>query len=852
MLRTALRNLSARKLRLLTTGLAVMLGVAFIAGTLVLKDTLQKTFDELFADVYEETDAVVRAKAAFEDPNGFGDQRGRIDESLLDVVARVDGVNAVQGDLFGFAQIVDKEGEPIGDPQHGAPVFGGNWPEVDQLNAWTLVSGRGPEADDEVVIDKKSADDAGYVVGDTATVLVKGGPQQFRVAGIVKFGEVSSPGGATFAIFTTEASHRLLGEPGKLDSVSVVADDGISQEEIVDRISRALPPGSNTEAVTGEAITKESQDALRQGMSIFNTVMLVFAFISLFVGGFIILNTFTITVAQRTKENALLRAIGATRRQVLATVMLEALAVGLIASAIGVVAGLAVAAGLKELIGAFGFDIPAGSVAFTGNTVLYSMVAGTLITLVFAQSPARKAGKVPPVAAMRDVAVGSTGYGSKERVFVGSGILVLGGVSLLFGLFGNPSNALALVGLGALSTLVGVTVLGRTIALPLSRVLGAPLPRLRGVAGHLARENAMRNPKRTAATAAALMIGVGLVSCITIFAASMKASFDAIIDRAFVGDVVVTSSTGFGSGGIDPALTEKVAALPEVDIAAGVRGGFASIDGSPQMLYGASLETFEVFHVGPVAGTPEDLDTDTIAVSEAEAEDRGLSLGDTVSVVFRDTGEKQLRIAMIYEDPPPEGDWMLGIAAYEENYADQFDLQVFVRLADGVDPAAAVAAVEREADAYPGTKVLDQTEYKAEQTGQIDQMLGLVYALLGLAIVIALLGIGNALALSILERTRELGVLRAVGMTRSQLRSAVRWEAVIIATQGTLLGIVVGVFFGWALSAALKDEGMEVFQLPVTSLAMVVILGALAGIVSAIMPARRAAKLNVLRAVVTE
>jgi putative ABC transport system permease protein len=847
-LRTTFKSLAAHKFRLFATSLAVMLGVAFMAGTLVLTDTIQKTFDDLFSDIYDDTDAVVRAEGAF-DSAGI-EQRGRLDASLLDTVSNVDGVDVAQPDIRGYAQLVDKDGDAVGDPETGPPTLGGNWIDSEELNGFEISDGSPPSADDEVVIDKKSADDTGYRVGDTAQVLVKGGPQDVTIAGIAQFGDADSPGGASFVLFTLDAAQRLIAEPDKFDSILVIADDGISPTEIVQRIAPELPTG--TEAVTGAEVTQESQDEIKQSLSFFNTFMFVFAAIALLVGGFIIFNTFFITVAQRTRENALLRALGAKKRQVLVSVLVEALAVGLIASVVGIGLGILVAAGLKTLLATLGFELPGGGIVLTATTVVISLVAGVGVTLVAAISPARRAGKVPPVAAMREVAVGSTGYGSRQRIIVGCGLLVLGGAALGYGLFGSAGSPILLVGVGVLLVFFGVAALGRTVALPLSRSIGWPLPRLFGIRGRLARENAMRNPRRTAATASAVMIGVGLVAFISIFAASAKASFGTVIDRAFTGDFVITSPAGLAGGGLDPELADSLNELPEVDAAGAIRAGVAEIDGSATQLLAASDEAFDVVDVDPVAGSPADLGADTIAVFEDVAKDKNLSLGDTVPVVFKDTGGQELTVAMIYGESQPAGDWLLGTETYEANVDDQYDYQVFVRKADGVDTPTARAAIEQVADGYPGAKVLDQSGYEADQTMFIDQLLNLIYVMLLLAIFIALLGIANTLALSIIERTRELGMMRAVGMTRSQLRSMIRWESVIIAIQGTLLGIVVGVFFGWALVTALSDEGIETFRLPVATLLVIVVLAALAGVLAAVWPARRAAKLDVLRAVVTE
>ena len=487
---------------------------------------------------------------------------------------------------------------------------------------------------------------------------------------------------------------------------------------------------------------------------------------------------------------------------------------------------------------------------------------GIGVTLVAAVSPARKAAKVPPVAAMQEATAGSTGYGSKQRVIVGITILVLGVAALFTGLFGHPPNAFLVVGAGVLLVFLAVTVLGRTIALPLSRAIGSPLPRIKGVTGTLARENTMRNPKRTAASASALMIGVGLIAFITIFASSIKASINASIDRSFAGDFVINSGAG-ATGGVDPALAQKLTTLPQVAAATGERLGSMVILGQPSMIAAVDPRTAgQIFNVSPVQGSIGALGADGIAVYKDDAAKHHLTLGSPVPVVFRDTGPKTLRVALIYGDNQAapsafagsKTSYFLGTPAYDANFAaPHYDSQVLVKKAPGVTTAAALAAVKQLSAQYAlGATVQDQAAYKADQTKTINQLLALVYVLLALAIVIALLGIGNTLALSIFERTRELGVMRAVGMTRRQLRSTIRWESVIIALQGTVLGLLVGIFFGWALVRAQKSQGITVFSLPYLTLVIVIVLAGLAGVAAAILPSRRAAKLNILQAIVTE
>jgi putative ABC transport system permease protein len=852
MIRIVLRGLLARKFRLVAVALAVTLGVAFMAGTLVLTDTIGKTFNDLSAGVYKGTDAEVRATAVFNGPQFSGAQRPLVDASLVRRLGRVPGVAEAEGSVFGYTRLIGRNGQALGNPAAGAPTLGGNWDEAAALNPWRLVAGHPPQAAGQVVIDKKSATDGHLWVGDTTTVLVKGPPQRVRVVGIIAFGTADSPGGASVVLFTTPVAQRLVVVPGKFSSILFTARPGVSQQQLVGNLRRALPHG--LEAITGAALTKESQDQFQQALSFFSTFMLIFAVIALLVGAFMIFNTFSITVAQRTQENGLLRAVGASKRQVLGSVLIEALAVGIIASVIGLAAGVGVAAALNAMLSGLGFDVPAGGIVFTARTVVVAGLVGLAVTIAAAIAPARKAAKVPPVAAMREVTAGSTGYGSKQRVMVGTAILALGAAALLIGLFTNVASRIMVVGAGALLVFFGVSVLGRTVALPLSRAIGAPLPWLRGVTGKLARGNAMRNPKRTAASASALMIGVGLVGLITILASSATASVNSAIDRSFAGDIVIDSGGGL-MGGMDPALAQRLNKLPQVAAATGVAVGVAEINGRVEQVAAVDPRVAgQIFDISPVQGSIASLGRTGIAVYSGVATAQHLKLGSTVAVLFKDTGLRKLRVALIYGDATaaPAGRFFLGTPAFDRNFAVRYDSQVFIKKAPGVSTATALAAVRRIATAYSGTTVMDQAAYKAAQAKPIQQLLMLVYALLALAVLIALLGIGNTLALSIFERTRELGVMRAVGMTRQQLRAMIRWESVIIALQGTVLGLLIGVFFGWALVLAMKSQGITVLSIPALNLVIVVVLAALAGVAAAILPSRRAAKLNILNAIVSE
>jgi putative ABC transport system permease protein len=493
-----------------------------------------------------------------------------------------------------------------------------------------------------------------------------------------------------------------------------------------------------------------------------------------------------------------------------------------------------------------GIDIPSGAVVISSRTVITSVLAGLGVSVGSAVFPARRAAKVPPIAAMRDVAVDTSGD-SRRRTVVGTALTVLGAAAMAAGLFGDAG--ITAVGLGAPLVFLGVAVLGPVLARPLSRVIGSPLPRLRGTAGNLARENAMRNPKRTAATASALMIGVALVGFITILASSTKASVNAMVDESFTGDLVVDSGS-FGVGGLSTDLAERLRDVPEVEAVTGMRLAPAQVDGTSTSLFAADTAVLEdIVDVGVSDGSLRDMGATDIAVADAVAEREGWEVGDTVPVRFVETGVQQLTVAATFAEADLTGDHIIGMAAHEANVADRFDAKVAIELADGVDPERGRAAVAAVADEYPQGTVQDSSEYKEAQAAQIDVLLNLVYALLGLAVLIALLGIANTLALSIFERTRELGLLRAIGMTRSQLRATVRYEAVVISLLGTVLGLAIGVGFGWAIVRALDGEGITTFALPAGQLGVMVVVAALAGVAAAVLPARRAARLDVLGAI---
>jgi putative ABC transport system permease protein len=846
MLRATLKGLLAHKFRLAATALAIVLGVGFVAGSYVLTDTMSRAFNDLFKTATAGVDVAVRTKATF-GQNQSGDVRDPIPAALLDRIKAVDGVKVADGSVSGFAQFIGKDGKPV--TTGGAPTLGVSVSTEPGLQgATTLRSGRLPSGPNEVAVDARTASKQGFKVGDQVKVLLQGGARTFTVSGVIGFGQADNLAGATLAAFDPATAQQVLNRKGVFDEIDVVGQPGVGAAALRDRLAAVVPP--KYEVLTGADLAKQSADEVNRGLGFFTTALLAFAGVALFVGAFLIFNTFAIIVAQRTRELALLRCLGATRRQVLTSVLLESGIVGVLASLVGLAFGLVIAIGLRALLKAFGIELPGTSVQVQARTVIVSLAVGVLVTLVSAVLPALKATRVAPVAALQpETAFAPTGF-RKRRIVFGVLITAAGVALLLVGLLRDTGNRLANVGAGAGIIFLGVAVLSPLIARPLARAIGWPFARLFRLPGRLARENAMRNPRRTASTAAALMIGLALVAFVSILAASIKASATEVLDRSVAADYILTTQN------FQPITTEvakRIAAQPEVATVTGVRTGSFKLDGAVKSLSGIDAQAYDqVVRTETTAGNLADLAAGGVAVKDTVARDRGWQVGDTIPMEFPRDGVQQERIQAIYKDNNLNGDYLLSLRDYQRGYTDQQDQIVLVKAAAGVQPAVAKAAIDRAVQDFPNVKVQDQAAYKANTAKQINQLLGLVSALLGLAILIALFGIVNTLALSIFERIRELGLLRAVGATRRQLSSMIRWEGVIIAVLGAVLGLVIGGFFGWTMVTALRGEGFTKFAVPGGQLVVYVVLAGIAGVLAAILPGRRAARVDMLRAITAE
>jgi len=838
--RAAFRSVLARKVRLLLTGIAVLLGVSFMAGTYVLTDTMTRAFNDLVDTGYASIDVLVRNENAFTAQTSSLEERESMPESVLSTVEDVPGVQEAVGDVIGYAQIVDPAtGKVIGT--FGPPTAAASW---STLSGFTIESGSPPEGDDQVVIDSGTAEAYDIGVGDRVEIVFEGPPGEFEVVGVAGYGDGGNLFGATYALFDLPTAQRVLGREGELDSISVVAADGESGTALARRITEALPQG--TEAVPAATVITEQQDQISQGLGYLRTAFLVFAYVALFVGAFIIFNTFAIIVAQRTRELALFRALGASGGQVMLTVVVEALIVGIVASAVGVVVGIGIAIVLKGLLSSLGIDLPSSGTVIQPRTVIVSIVIGTIVTVVAALVPARRAARIAPIEALRE-AQDRPGRSLRFRLVSGAIVLALGVAPLAYGLFGRPADALQFVGIGVALTFVGVAMLTPLIARPVAAGIGLPIRRT-GVPGKLGRENSMRNPRRTAATASALMIGLGLVVFVAVFGASAKASTTVVLERTLKADFILTSPTFTG---FSTSAAEDVRAVPGVETVSQVRQAEAKVEGGTVFVTGLDPATFDVVsELGVVQGSVADLGTpDTIAIHEDIAATEGWGIGDTIDVEWPSTGQGDLEIAVIYAENGLIGDWATSLDTYDANVAQELDLFVLVKTGEGANVASVRSDLEDALEPYPNIEVQDQAEFREMYATFLNQVLNLVTALLLFAVIIALFGVMNTLYLSIYERTRELGLLRAVGLTRRQTRSMVRWEAVIVSVMGALFGVVIGIAFGWALQQALEPEGFSELGIPGGQLAIYVVFAAVLGVVFAIFPARRAAKLNVLEAI---
>jgi putative ABC transport system permease protein len=846
----AVRSLWARKLRALGTTVAVFVGVSLIAGTYVITDTINKAFDEIFTDSLKGTAVVITPKQPVTQETNTSTS---FPADVLREIRSVQGVTLASGAIFTGGGIF-KGDEQVGSQFSPKFISSVLPPQIETLKT---VEGHEPTTPSEATLDKAAADDAGLSVGDPIRIAGERRARTYRLVGLTELGGTSF-GGASIAQLTLPEAQFITGNVGRFNQISVGLNPDVPPEELKQRIERVVPPTLRVE--TAEENASRSSDEIHDALSFLPIFLGVFAAVALIVGSFVIFNTFSITVSQRIREYGLLRTLGASRRQVLASVLVEAALIGLLGALTGVLGGLLFAKGIESLFNALGIGLPTTALVVATRTVVVSVVLGIAVTVIAVLNPALRSTRVPPIAAMQNLELTASRRRSIVTVAI-AWLLMLGGFALvLVGLFGNQKtgDAALMLGGGAALVLFGVSLFSPSLVRPLAGAIGAPLERLRGLTGRLARENSQRNPSRTAATAAALMIGLALVSFVTVFAAGLKASIADAIDNSFQGELEIQNTNGFDP--IPKAVAATVRKVPGVETVSTLQATQIKIEGVGGKPRATGLDPATAsqvlkldFQGDTTDQTLRDLtDAETI-VDKSFADSNDLEVGDTIHTLGQTGTRTSFRIVgEVKDNADLLGSLVVTQTAMARFFAVTQDTFDFVKL----EPGADAAMVQDRIDGlltkqFPTAEALNQEELKQNQENQINPLLGLVYALLSLAIIVSLFGIANTLALSIHERTRELGMLRAVGMSRRQVRRMIRYESVITALIGAVLGMVLGLIFAALMSVPLESQGF-VLSYPVGQLALILVVAALAGVVAAIAPARRAARLDVLQALAYE
>jgi putative ABC transport system permease protein len=851
--KVAFRGLFARKLRLALTTLAVVLGTTLIAGTYVFTDSINSAFDTIFQVSYKNTDAAITPHKTIDTSNNGGTQP-TIPASVLQQVRSTPGVAAAQGSVFDTGTILGNNDKRIGSG--GAPNFIGSASELLRFQAATFKTGRAPRTVDEATIDAATAKKENWKVGSKVCAVAVAPRKCYTLVGTTQIAGLSSFGGAAVLDLVLPEAQRMLGKGNAFDEIQVASKPGVSPTQLKNDLRQALP--ASVDVRTGAEQADKSSKDIRDNLGFLKTFLLAFAFIALFVGAFLIFNTFSITVAQRMREFALLRTLGASRRQIWRAVISEGLLLGIAGGVIGFALGIGTAALLRALFISFGADLPSKGNVIEARTVIVTVLVGTVVSLLASLSPAVRAMRVPPVEALREGAV-VVPHGQRRRMAIFASLVLAVGVALMcVGLFSNvkpASAAISLMGGGAALSFIGVALLSPRLVRPLASVIGRPIERATGITGQLARENSVRQPGRTAVTAAALMIGVALVTFASIFAAGAKATINDAIDANLKGAFVVQNTDGFSP--FSPQVLQTVNRVDGVSSVSAVRFSQAKVKGvgGNQSVSSIDPQTFQgLYNLNVEKGSPgavRNLGDDQVIASKSFADDNSKSVGDTLPVTTPNGNHVPLRITGIVNDKGGLlGKLTISNALAASKFGETKDAFGLVGLDRGANPNTVKQQITNVLDQrFPEAEVLTAKEFKDDIAGQVNQLLGLIYALLALAIIVSLFGIVNTLVLSISERTRELGMLRAIGTSRKQVKRVVRWEAVITALIGAVLGVVMGVVLAILFTQPLENFTLSI---PVPTLIIVLILAGVAGVGAAVLPARRASKLDVLDALAYE
>ena len=850
MFTVALKGLAGRKVRASLTAIAIVLGVAMISGTYVLTDTINNGFDTIFSRSYQNADVVISGKAAFDSANGTNVEAPPMPESLLPKIQKLHGVALAAGSVTTDAlKLIGKNGKVISTG--GAPSLGFSVTDAGQtFNPTKLTAGRWPHGSDQIVIDKATASGKGFNVGDRIGVQAFGPIRRLRISGIAEFPGVSV-GGATFGILDQPTAQTLFHKEGELDAIRVQSKAGVKTPQLLSEIKPLL---SSTEIVrSGTAQAKKDKDTNAGGfISFLRYALLAFAGIALFVGAFVIANTLAITIAQRMREFATLRTLGASRRQVMWSVVIEAFVIGILGSVAGLFLGLGLAKLLNALFKAIGIDLPQGSTVFATRTIVVSLLVGTIVTLIASIRPARRATRVPPIAAVREGSVLPVSRWAKYGPATSLTVLVLAIVLTCVGALANLATGprLLALGVGVLLLFIGVSMNASRVVRPLAAVLGAPAQTIGGAPGILARDNATRNPTRTASTASALMIGLALVTFVAIFGAGIRSSFSDAVNKLFVADYALTSTNTFNP--IEAQAGKALVGKSGVNDVTAIRAGSARYLGSNNDLTAVQPNLNKGVRMDWIQGsdaTPGRLGMDGFFASKNYVKDHHLKLGSAVTLEFPSGKKTSVRLKGVWKEPKggsPFSHITISTALFDKFTPRPRDEMVLMNTPGGVSDAN-TAHLESLTNGFADAKVQTRDQFKHNFEAPINKILNLLYALLALSVIVSLVGIINTLVLTVFERTRELGMLRAVGMTRRQVRMMIRYESIVTSLMGAALGMVVGVFLAALITHALNSSGI-VFAVPWLQIVYFVLAAVVVGILAAVVPARRAARLNVLEA----
>ncbi|MET7596704.1 MULTISPECIES: FtsX-like permease family protein [unclassified Streptomyces] len=842
MFRTALRNVFAHKARLLMTVLAVMLGVAFVSGTLVFTNTISDAYQNSSAKGFGHVDVAVRPEGRQSEGDRIG-KEPKLTQALLEKTARVPGAETAVGVVNGFTALAGKDGELVGD---GFQSQGGNyWGRKDPR--YPLASGRAPHGEDEVAIDAETARRTGYRVGDTVRLSVDGPVLKPTVTGVFTTDDGNVAAGGSLALFDTATAQRLFGEPGTFDEIDVTAAPGTSQTALRSALDEVVPKDVAS-TTTGKRLADDQATRISSQMSGMKTGLLVFAGIALFVGTFIIANTFTMLVAQRTKELALLRAVGASRRQITRSVLLEAFLVGAVAAVTGLAAGVGIGAGMRSLMGTLGATVPDGPLVVTPGTVLTALAVGILITMLAAWLPGRRAARIPPVAAMSSVHAKATTKSLVLRNTLGALFSAAGVAVVLYATTMDGSDGQAPMGLGAVLLIIGVFVLTPLLSRPLIAA-AAPVLRVFGVSGKLARQNSLRNPRRTAATASALMIGLTLITGMTVMAGSLQKSIDRMAGSAIRADYVVSMANG---NSLSPDVEKKLAATDGVTATSPLRNALSRVDGRTENLTGVDGRSIADLTDLPVEDGTFEVGGTRVVVDDSTAESHHWTAGSHFTVSYEDGARQRLTVAGVYTGNDLFQGVMVDTATLAAHQDDPTDMQVMLKTSGGAS-GAAKDRLEAALGDNPAVLVQDKKDISEDIAQMFTLMLNMLYGLLAMAVIVAVLGVVNTLAMSVFERSQEIGMLRAIGLDRKGVKRMVRLESLVISLFGGVLGIGLGVFFGWAAGELLGTR-MATYELvlPWVRMGVFLLLAAVVGVLAALWPARRAARLNMLTAIKSE